>query len=169
MKLLACLLLLLPSLGASAQAGTQIRSVDALSADLRRGKELHARSLRIVQSEQARGKQPLCPKAMTTLDINDCYSAELRVTDTNYLGVVRTLGALLRLEENGKSTSSQIAIPFDTAEAAWQNYRDLACKAAGDEYAGGTIRPSIEMGCRLTITRHHINELWDVYSDLGTR
>ena len=105
---------------------------------------------------------------MTTLAINECYSAELGITDANYLRLVRALGALLRSGEDDKNMTSPTGIPFDIAEAAWHNYRDLECKAAGDEYAGGTIRPSIEMGCRLTLTRHHIDELWDVYSDLGT-
>ena len=43
------------------------------------------------------------------------------------------------------------------------------CSAAGDQYEGGNIRPSIEMGCKITIAHHHIDELWTLYSDLGTR
>ena len=168
MRLVICFVLPCLSLGAVAQVGARTSSAVTLSAEVQRDQELHTRSLRIVQSEQARAKQPLCPKATTTLAINECYSAELGITDANYLRLVRALGALLRSGEDDKNMTSPTAIPFDIAEAAWHNYRDLECKAAGDEYAGGTIRPSIEMGCRLTITRHHIDELWDVYSDLGT-
>jgi uncharacterized protein YecT (DUF1311 family) len=162
------LLLLCLPLGAVAQVEAPGSTADALTSKVQRYKELHARSLRIVQSEQARAKQPLCPNAMTTLAVNECYSAELATTDANYLGLVRTLGALLRAGEEEKSKSPPTAIPFDKAEAVWQNYRRLACDAAGDEYAGGSIRPSIELGCRISLTRHHIDELWDVYSDLGT-
>ena len=165
MKLVLCLLFLCLSLGAVAQAAAHTSSADALA---KRDDELHARALRIVQAEQARAKQPLCPKATTTVDINACYYAELGMTDANYLKLARALGALLRSGEEDKAMAPPTPIPFDTAETAWHTYRDLACKAAGDEYEGGTIRPSIEMGCRLTLTRHHIDELWDVYSDLGT-
>jgi uncharacterized protein YecT (DUF1311 family) len=169
MKIVPYFLFICLLTAAMGQQGAQTSSGDALTVEIQRDHELHARSLRIVQAEQARAKQPLCPKAMTTLDINECYSAELGITDANYLKLVRTLGVLLRSGDRAKTTASPRAIPFDEAEAAWHNYQDLACNAAGDQYAGGTIRPSIEMDCRLTITRHHIDELWALYSDLGTR
>jgi uncharacterized protein YecT (DUF1311 family) len=166
MRLSSCFLLVCISSAGVAQAPSHGSPVDALTARIQRNHELHERSFEIVEAERARAKQPLCPKAMTTLDINSCYSAELATTDANYLEFVRLLGAILR---SGEETETVKPIPFDDAETAWQKYRELASKAAGDPYAGGTIRPSIEMGCRLTLTRHHIDELWDVYSDLGTR
>ena len=88
------------------------------------------------------------------------------MTDANYTKLVRILGALLR---SGNTATPPARIPFDDAESAWHTYRELACHAAGAQYEGGTIRPSIEMGCSLKLTRHHMDELWDVYSDLGTR
>jgi uncharacterized protein YecT (DUF1311 family) len=132
-----------------------------------RDKGLHDRALGMVQAERARAKQPLCPKAMTTLDVNKCYSAEVAKTDANYTKLVRTLGILLRSgEETGNAAPARI--PFDDAEDTWHRYRESACHAAGAQYEGGTIRPSIEMGCILTLTRHHMDELWELYSDLGT-
>lgn len=148
-------------------AKAQDNSANALAAEIKQDKELHDRALGIVQAEQARAKQPLCPKAQSTLDINECYSAEVTTTDTNYTKLIRALGALLRSGDGSKAAPARI--PFDDAETAWHSYREMACKAAGDQYEGGTIRPSIEMGCSLTLTRHHIDELWVLYSDLGTR
>jgi uncharacterized protein YecT (DUF1311 family) len=167
MKLVAFLLFACLWATAMAPAGVQDNSASDLAAEIKRGKELHDRALGIVQAEQARAKQALCPKAQSTLDINECYSAEVTTTDANYTKLVRALGALLRAGDG--SSAAPARIPFDDAEAAWHTYREMACKAAGDQYEGGTIRPSIEMSCSLTLTRHHIDELWVLYSDLGTR
>ena len=145
-----------------AQAKPPTATVDPVQRD----HELHARAQAAVEAERARARQPLCPKAQTTLDINTCDSAELNLTDQNELRLVRALGALLR--SNDQPAAAPARIPFDDAESGWQTYRDLACKAAGDQYAGGTIRPSIEMTCRITIARHHMDELWAIYSDLDT-
>ena len=128
---------------------------------------LHARALAAVDAEHARARQPLCPNAMTTVDINACRFQELSFTDSNYLRLARAVGALLRSEDEEPAKSTPI--PFDGAEAAWHTYRDQACNAAGLEYEGGSMQPSIELGCKLTITRHHMDELWDLYNDLGTR
>jgi uncharacterized protein YecT (DUF1311 family) len=167
MKILLSLLLLyctsaiaLPPLPARAKPSSI--AVDPVQRD----HELHARAQAAVEAERARARQPLCPKAQTTLDINTCDSAELNLTDQNEIRLVRALGALLR--SNDQPAAAPARIPFDDAESAWQTYRDLACKAAGDQYAGGTIRPSIGMTCRITIARHHMDELWAIYSDLDT-
>lgn len=128
--------------------------------------EAHARAQLAFQAEQARAKDPLCPKAMTTLDINKCYSAELATTDRNYLELARALSDLLHPGDKAETTSPPNTIPFDDAEAVWQTYRKMSCEAARDVYAG-TIRTSIELGCQITLTRHHMNELWAVYSEVG--
>lgn len=126
----------------------------------------HIRAQLAIQAEQARAKEPLCPKAMTTLDINECYSAELATTDGNYLELVRALSDLLHPGDEPGTASPPKTIPFDDAEAVWQRYRKMSCEAIRDVYAG-TIRTSIELGCRITLARHHMNELWAVYSEVG--
>lgn len=169
MKRTAYLLLVVLAVAAGAQPATQANSNDALTARIQRDHELHARALEIVQAEDARAKQPLCPNAMNTREINECSSAELEITNANYLKLVRALGGLLRSGDSGDDGTPPKPISFDHAESAWDTYRELACNAAGDRWAGGTIRPSVVTGCRLTVTRHHIDELWAIYSDLGTR
>jgi uncharacterized protein YecT (DUF1311 family) len=166
MKLIACCLVCLLTVAAVPLKG-QSSPADALTATVQRNHELHARALQAVQAERERAKQPLCPKAMNTIEINTCYAAELEITDGNYVKLARALGALLRPGDEAKDGAST-RIPFDDAETTWHTYRDQACVAAGDQYAGGTIRPMIEIGCRITITRHHMDELWAVYSDVGT-
>lgn len=168
MKVVTCFLLAYFSISVWSQAVNQSGS-NELTDRIQRGHDVHVRSLRIVQMEQARARQPLCPEAMTTIAINECYAAELATTDANYRELVRLLGTLLAPGDMEKAAHATAGSPFEEAESAWRTYRDLACTAAGGQFAGGTIRPSIEMGCRLTVTRHHMDELWAVYSDLGTR
>ena len=127
---------------------------------------IHARALATLQAEQSRAKQPLCPNANSTLDINTCDDKEVHLTEANYTKFTRAVSALLRAGNDPKSKASA-PIPFDTAEAAWHAYRTKACTAAGSQYEGGSIRPSIEMQCTLTLTRHHMDELWELYSTTG--
>ena len=129
--------------------------------------QLQARALAAVQAERARAKQPLCPKAMNTVENNLCYQRELGISDGNYRKLVLAVGAMLRSHDEAKAAPTRIT--FDDAETAWSKYRDAACDADGAWNEGGTIRPSAEMGCKITLVRHHMDELWALYSDLGTR
>ncbi len=128
--------------------------------------QLRARALQAVQAERARAQQPVCPNVAVTLEVNECDSAELDKTNQNYLKLTRALGALLR--ERVDKQSAVTRIPFDDAESTWATYRDQQCTVAGSVFEGGTIRPSVELLCKITLTRHHMDGLWAVYHDLGT-
>lgn len=103
MKVIACFLFACLSTLSLAPAGAYVGAVDGPAALAERGKELHDRSLTIVQTERARAKQPLCPKAMTTLDTNECYGAELRTTDANYTKAGAEDDKFLELAVNGRA------------------------------------------------------------------
>jgi uncharacterized protein YecT (DUF1311 family) len=51
------------------------------------------------------------------------------------------------------------------AERAWLSYRELQCKAAGQQYEGGSMRPMIESQCLTTLTAHRIADIKSVYED----
>ena len=51
------------------------------------------------------------------------------------------------------------------AERAWLSYRDIQCKAAGQQYEGGSMRPMIESQCLSALTEHRIADLKSVYED----
>jgi uncharacterized protein YecT (DUF1311 family) len=51
------------------------------------------------------------------------------------------------------------------AERAWLGYRDIQCKAAGQQYEGGSMRPMIESQCLTALTEHRIADLKSVYED----
>ena len=158
MKLIRLWALLIAGGAAFAQAGGHGADTPA---------QLHTRALAAVQAERARPKQPMCGKAVTTLAINNCYADELAIGNANYKKLVLALGALWRADGDAKTAPKRI--PFDDAETAWGKYRDAACDAMGAEYEGGSLRTSLEIGCENTLVRHHIEELWALYSDLWTQ
>lgn len=131
-------------------------------------KELHARLQRAVAAEQVRAKQPVCPSATSTVDINSCLAEELAATGGNYLEAVRAIGALMRAMSGPSSSGTSTRIPFDDAEDTWLAYRKQACNAASDLYRGGTVAPSVNLSCQITLTRSHLASLGLLYGDLGT-
>jgi uncharacterized protein YecT (DUF1311 family) len=161
------LLLFLASLVFTATLIAQEPTTAQLNAEIKRNDELHTRAQQTVAAEQARAKLPLCPNAKSTLDINYCYAQELTTTDANEVKLVRALGGLLRVGTEAPGVPP-MRLNFDKAEATWHLYREQACSADGEQYEGGTMRPAVEMGCKISIARHHIDELWDIYNDLGT-
>jgi uncharacterized protein YecT (DUF1311 family) len=129
----------------------------------KRNYELHRQAEQAVDAERKHAKVDLCPKAMTTFAINECMARELKTSDANYNKLVMALGALLR---SSRTEPVHGRIPFDDAEAAWMIYREKACAAAGWVNEGGSMRPMVEMGCEISVVQHHMDQLWELYSDL---
>lgn len=62
--------------------------------------------------------------------------------------------------------STQIEIDsFRQIERVWLSYRDLQCKAAGQLYEGGSIRPMIESMCLTDLTEHRITDIKSIYEN----
>jgi uncharacterized protein YecT (DUF1311 family) len=134
---------------------------------IRRLSEFHNRAYEALHAERERAKQPLCPKALTTLDINQCTAQEFGATDRNYTVEIMALSALLGgLRDLPRG--SVATIPFDEAEATWHAYRKQACTAfAGPPKDAGTSRPSLYGTCLITLTRNHMNALGELYTEVG--
>jgi uncharacterized protein YecT (DUF1311 family) len=134
---------------------------------MRQSNEFHKRAYEALHAEQERAKQPLCPKALTTLDINQCTAQEFGATDRNYTAEIMALSALLGgLRDLPRG--SVATLPFDEAEATWHTYREQACNAfAGPPKNAGTIRPSLYGSCLITLTRNHMTTLGDLYIEVG--
>jgi len=131
--------------------------------------ELHVRAYSALHDEQERSKQPLCPKAITTLEDNQCVVQEFSVTELNYQGEIVALSGLVvgQRDHDGGTVS---ATPFDEAEVTWHTYREQACNAfAGPLESAGTIRPYMYETCLITLTRSHMNALGDLYAEVGMR
>jgi uncharacterized protein YecT (DUF1311 family) len=93
-----------------------------------------------------------CDSAMTTIDMSRCASRALEQAkrDLNrYLQEARRLAASRAL--------------LDSAQTAWERYREITCRAAGREYEGGTMKPVVVLNCLLDLTRRRLHELYDNY------
>jgi len=169
-RLLLVSLTLLPAalIGQNKASATADPSqVTSASEPIRRLNEFHNRAYKALHAEQERAKQPLCPKTLTTLDINRCIAQELGATDRNYTAEIMAFSALLGgLRDLPRG--SVATTPFDEAEVTWHIYREQACNAfAGPPKDAGTIRPYLYGSCLITLTRNHMNALGDLYAEVG--
>jgi uncharacterized protein YecT (DUF1311 family) len=123
--------------------------------------------------ENAREKTGDCPKAMTTLDMNMCFTREVEKTTSNYKAYTQAIRGVETLGEPNESdaaanraqhsSSSKRVKKFDAVEAAWNEYYRAQCAAAYDAYAGGTIAPMMELTCKLQLMRDRMHELEGIY------
>jgi uncharacterized protein YecT (DUF1311 family) len=51
------------------------------------------------------------------------------------------------------------------AERTWISYRDIQCKAAAQQYEGGSMAPMIYSQCLTTLTEHRTADLKSIYED----
>jgi hypothetical protein len=105
---------------------------------------------------------PKCP-GDTTLEINDCMSAELAKAETDlqrYLAAARK-----RLtSEAGDDVGAKAALgDLDKTESASNAYREAQCGAVYDYWQAGTIRTSMELTCEINMTRLHTHDVWNAW------
>ena len=131
---------------------------------------LRAQGAAALATEYAREKAGDCPDAVSTLEVRLCMSREVGITEKNYEAYAGAISGTLHLREPGDEKepvkTPDVGQEFDRAEAAWRNYRDAQCRAAGDQYFGGSIAPSIFLYCEQDTTRGHLHEVEKVYGEL---
>jgi uncharacterized protein YecT (DUF1311 family) len=93
-----------------------------------------------------------CRDAKTTVDMERCASRDL---DQAKRELDRYLQEARRLATNRAL--------LDSAQAVWEHYRDVACRAAGSEYEGGTVKPLVMLNCLTDLARDRMRELYDHY------
>ena len=95
-----------------------------------------------------------CP-GTTTIEINACLAERFQEADANlnrYYGV-----ALRRIRaENGTSVAQMLI----QAGRSWLSYRDSECGAVLEKHRDGTIRTSMEIACRIRLTRLRTYLIW---------
>jgi len=90
--------------------------------------------------------------ANTTLELRACLDRDLKRTDS-------TMALYLR-EAQRLATARAI---LDSAQAAWIRFRDVSCRAAGEQFAGGTLQPVTILSCRVRVANNRIRDLWEDY------
>jgi len=123
---------------------------------------LRARGTAALDTEYARekaGRMNECPDANDTVSINKCMDEEFATTQKNYLAYLRSIGALLRLDDIAEPSAVK---QLDRAELSWTAYREAQCSAY-QHLDPGSIQIFNYETCRLELTRRHMHELEGLY------
>jgi uncharacterized protein YecT (DUF1311 family) len=135
----------------------------------------------IFDAEAERERSGDCPTSSTTFEFDNCFVQRLEQTATNleqFDGIIRQLqlgspqisGAASdpTAGSGGQElTPAQYAAEFDALENTWQQFRELACTAAFQQFDGGSGASSFRIECELKLTHDHMCELDLIYgSDL---
>jgi uncharacterized protein YecT (DUF1311 family) len=96
-----------------------------------------------------------CP-GTTTLQVNACFDARFKESDAI---LNRYFQAALRraLKESDGATAPKQLIQ---AERSWVAYRHAECGSVFDYWSGGTIRVTMELDCRIRLTRLRTYTIW---------
>lgn len=91
-----------------------------------------------------------CDEALTTVEMVDCFSRELRAEEERLASAADRLSA---------DASPRERVLRQRAQMAWMLFRDLECEAAAEEFQGGTMAPVASLQCRLQLTTERLTTL----------
>ncbi|HEY6467764.1 MAG TPA: lysozyme inhibitor LprI family protein [Candidatus Acidoferrales bacterium] len=117
-------------------------------------RSLQAQAKQIYDAEMAReqASEPAgdCPDAHTEANIDVCVGQLLKVTDAalaSYEQIIRGLQAPQpKMPDESQPATGPLTLPtpqqylaqFNRVEQSWRQYRKIACKAASDQFYGGS-------------------------------
>lgn len=102
-----------------------------------------------------------CPDAMTTLQINVCLGELLEEAENRQ--VIYRQAAIEKNAERLELTEAILA-----SDEAFNTYRERECDAVYADWAGGSIRYTMALSCKIDLTdrrTHRIWENWLTYMD----
>lgn len=99
-----------------------------------------------------------CAKAVTTLDINACLAGQMTSVEADLNRYYRA--AVTRLHAEKGEAETQALPSLIKGQRAWLAYRDAECGAVEAYWSGGTIRASMALTCRLSVTHLRIFSIW---------
>jgi uncharacterized protein YecT (DUF1311 family) len=128
---------------------------------------------------QLPGSEPVDPCAALAAQpgFDTCYADEFKSSDQDMNHMYRAALVVLGKDlDEAHTRSDNDQVTFDTkaiaglkdAQAAWVKYRDLHCSAAGQQYQGGSIEPTVITRCMILTTRHRTEEIEEAY-EIGGR
>lgn len=117
---------------------------------------------------------PCEEKPISQRQMDDCAAFEYKKADAHLNKVYRKAVQymtedLARAQKQGdqkqiKYEETAIA-SLKEAERTWISYRDIQCRAAAQQYDGGSIAPMIYSQCLTTVTEHRTADLKSIYED----
>jgi uncharacterized protein YecT (DUF1311 family) len=128
----------------------------------------------LIAQQPAPTQNPCEEKPISQRQMDDCASFEYKQADAHLNKVYRKSvqymnDDLARAQKQGnqkqiKYEETAIASLKD-AERTWMSYRDIQCKAAAQQYEGGSMTPMIYSQCLTTLTEHRTADLKSLYED----
>lgn len=103
-----------------------------------------------------------CP-GDTTLEINDCRSAELAKAEADLRRYLAAARKRLKSEAADDAGAKAALADLDKTETAWKAYREAQCNAVYDYWQSGTIRTVMALSCEIDATRQHTHTIWSTW------
>lgn len=95
-----------------------------------------------------------CPGS-TTREVEQCLADDLARVDAE---LNRYYGAAVKRLTEEKQTAALAQLR--ASERAWIRYRDAECGAVYEWWKQGTIRGTMDLGCRMDVTRARTSTIW---------
>jgi uncharacterized protein YecT (DUF1311 family) len=93
-----------------------------------------------------------CDTALTTAAMRSCWGVAARQADS-----------ILQLYFREARRGALNRALLDSSQTAWVSYREIACRAAGSEFEGGTLQPIAALVCYFDVTRFRTRSIWNGY------
>jgi uncharacterized protein YecT (DUF1311 family) len=101
-----------------------------------------------------------CP-GETTLEINDCMSAELAKAEDDLKRYLAAARRRLKSEATDNPDALTALADLDKTETTWAAYREAECDAVYDYWKSGTIRGAMALTCEIDLTRRRTHTVWN--------
>ena len=112
-------------------------------------------ALAMLLSAQPEGIKPNCDG--NTPEMNACVAEKFKQANGRLETYVRA-AVERHTDENGKSDS--VALGIQSAQIAFEAYRDIECDAVLENWMEGTIRTVMTLDCRLRLTNERTRTVW---------
>jgi uncharacterized protein YecT (DUF1311 family) len=113
-----------------------------------------------------------CEANAAKVDFDTCYADQFKGADQDLNRLYRNAmlafqadvaDAHKRKDESQLSYDAAALFDLKAAQDAWTKYRDLHCRAAGQQFQGGSIQPIVVNRCMILVTLHRIDEIRAAY------
>jgi|SRR5580658_1016933 uncharacterized protein YecT (DUF1311 family) len=127
-----------------------------------------------VAQQAAPTKNPCEEKPISQRQMDDCAAFQYKDADAHLNKVYQKVVQYMTDDlARAQKQRDQKQIKYEEtamaslreAERTWIFYRDIQCKAAGQQYEGGSMVPMIYSQCLTNLTEHRTADLKSIYED----
>jgi uncharacterized protein YecT (DUF1311 family) len=128
----------------------------------------------VLFAQQTPPHNPCDERPVSQLQMSRCADFESQQADAHLSHVYqRAMQYLADDSAKAQASNDQAQIEYEKnatnsleqSQQVWLSYRDIQCKAAGQQYQGGSMAPMIFSQCMKTLTNQRIYALKSIYED----